>query len=450
MNEEFQYDVFLSHNGADKLAVEYLAQKLCEAGLEPFLDKWHLIPGEPWQEAIEAALDQSRTCAVFLGPNGLGPWENEEMRSALEDRVRDKARHVIPVLLPGAPDSQDHPLPRFLRRLTWVDFRKGLEDSVAFQRLVSGIKGTVPNSGNDLTQPGQKVSLVAVEQQDFLQPFLKRFNLQKEADPRFGTSDLTARLLQVQRSLKSAGYQQVQSATSAVVLLSIPSVPLKATAVTVIRTALELFQPDRWYDIGHPGRRYYAREIFPLSRHAIRTTRTEVIVEQVMSRPSRDLLIDILKATQDGVVAYATSFHVFDEFLEGPRIFRLGAICNFLWSFLCLVWELYENVSYAGDSHVCVAMVNTKDSLLGHFAKGWPEPYDRKDRDRQVGTRRDETCRDLNIRVCRDVSFATFQSKVEPRILYEVAEEIALAYNQTEPRCFDPSTGKLMEYRLHM
>jgi hypothetical protein len=54
-----RYDVFLSHASADKPAVEHLARKLREMSLEPFLDKWHLIPGEPWQEALEEALDQS-------------------------------------------------------------------------------------------------------------------------------------------------------------------------------------------------------------------------------------------------------------------------------------------------------------------------------------------------------------------------------------------------------
>ena len=33
------YDVFLSHSSADKPAVETLALKLREAGIEPFLDK---------------------------------------------------------------------------------------------------------------------------------------------------------------------------------------------------------------------------------------------------------------------------------------------------------------------------------------------------------------------------------------------------------------------------
>jgi WD40 repeat protein len=142
-----QFDVFLSHSSADKPEVEDLAHKLREVGIEPFLDKWHLIPGEPWQEALEDALDQSRTCAVFLGPGGIGAWQNEEMRSALETRVRDKSSRVIPVLLPGSFEPQTEELPRFLRRLTWVDFRKDLDDEDAFRRLVSGIRGEAPGPG---------------------------------------------------------------------------------------------------------------------------------------------------------------------------------------------------------------------------------------------------------------------------------------------------------------
>ena len=142
-----QYDVFLSHNSTDKEAVENIAQRLRqEAKLQPFLDKWHLIPGEPWQEKLEKALDQSCTCAVFLGPSGLGSWENEEMRDALDQRIRNKSFRVIPVLLPGADPKDNTTLPRFLRRLTWVDFRQGLGDTKAFHRLSCGIKGIPPEA----------------------------------------------------------------------------------------------------------------------------------------------------------------------------------------------------------------------------------------------------------------------------------------------------------------
>ena len=148
-----KFDVFLSHNGKDKPAVETLAHKLEERGFEVWLDRWNLIPGEPWQEAIEEALDECQTYAVFVGPSGIGPWENEEMRAAIEERVKDKKRRVIPVLLPGAPDNMTLKLPRFLQRTTWVDFRAGLDDEDALYRLECGIKGVAP--GKSFVSPVQ-------------------------------------------------------------------------------------------------------------------------------------------------------------------------------------------------------------------------------------------------------------------------------------------------------
>jgi hypothetical protein len=66
MAEEIRYDVFLSHNSQDKPAVEILARRLTdEASLRPFLDKWHLVPGEPWQEALEEALDIAYLCRLY-------------------------------------------------------------------------------------------------------------------------------------------------------------------------------------------------------------------------------------------------------------------------------------------------------------------------------------------------------------------------------------------------
>ena len=144
------YDVFLSHTSADKDAVEAIARRLeDEATLSTLLDKWHLIPGNPWQEELEQALDTSRTCVVFIGPHGIGPWENVEMRSALDDRVKRPGFRVIPVLLPGAVLPERGTLPRFLSSLTWVDCRSGLQDAEAFRRLVAGIRGQPPGRARE-------------------------------------------------------------------------------------------------------------------------------------------------------------------------------------------------------------------------------------------------------------------------------------------------------------
>jgi hypothetical protein len=44
-----------SHNNEDKPAIEQVAHRLRQQGIEPWLDKWNLKPGTPWQPAIEDA-----------------------------------------------------------------------------------------------------------------------------------------------------------------------------------------------------------------------------------------------------------------------------------------------------------------------------------------------------------------------------------------------------------
>ncbi|MBU0510557.1 MAG: toll/interleukin-1 receptor domain-containing protein [Chloroflexi bacterium] len=110
---DYQFDVFLFHNSKDKPAVKWLATKLeNEAKLNVFLDIWNLVPGAPWQEDLENALEASRTVAIFLGPAGISGWHNEELRNALTTRVSDRSRRIIPVLLPGTtmPEDDDIPL----------------------------------------------------------------------------------------------------------------------------------------------------------------------------------------------------------------------------------------------------------------------------------------------------------------------------------------------------
>jgi WD40 repeat protein/energy-coupling factor transporter ATP-binding protein EcfA2 len=140
------YDVFLSYNSQDKPLVEQIARWLEDsAGFSVWLDRWNLIPGDPWQEEIENALDQSGCCAVFLGPGRPGAWQNEEMRSALDQRVSQNTIRVVPVLLPGAVrPGRESKLPRFLRRLTWVKFSGDCQEPDALHRLACGIKGVTP------------------------------------------------------------------------------------------------------------------------------------------------------------------------------------------------------------------------------------------------------------------------------------------------------------------
>lgn len=138
------HDVFLSYSRGDRYAVEELALRLQENGLEVWLDTWNLIPGELWQPVIEEALASCKSCAVVIGPSGQSPWQNEEMRAAIDRRVATSDFRVIPVLLPGAERGKRGRLPAFLANVTWVEFSESLDDEGAFYRLECGVRGREP------------------------------------------------------------------------------------------------------------------------------------------------------------------------------------------------------------------------------------------------------------------------------------------------------------------
>ncbi len=119
------FDVFLSHNSRDKPLVRDLADTLIVYDLRPWLDERELVPGWPWQEALEQIITTTKTAAVLYGPAGLGPWEEPEMRACLAEFVRRKLP-VIPVLLPGAPEKPA--LPLFLQAFTCACPNRGLGD----------------------------------------------------------------------------------------------------------------------------------------------------------------------------------------------------------------------------------------------------------------------------------------------------------------------------------
>lgn len=137
---ESPFDIFLSYNSQDRAAVREIYRDLRQRGLRPWLDEEELVPGHPWQEGLEAVIGTIRAASVLIGKDGLGPWEDRELRAFLEEFVRRRVP-IIPVLLPEAPEKPE--LPIFLRAFKWVDMRPGINKS-QLDLLVWGITGIKP------------------------------------------------------------------------------------------------------------------------------------------------------------------------------------------------------------------------------------------------------------------------------------------------------------------
>ncbi|MCY7274344.1 MAG: toll/interleukin-1 receptor domain-containing protein [Phormidesmis sp. CAN_BIN44] len=180
MSENRQFDVFLCHNSNNKTEVKEVGYKLKELGLVPWLDEWELIPGRSGRRLLEAQIEQVSSVAVFVGKNGIGPWQDEEI-SAFLYQVKERNCPIIPVLLQNAPEKPN--LPPFLVDRVWVDFCQNQPDPI--EQLFWGITEYRPNEylRNKLATLLKQKNDLEIEIQDVQQKLNNVDSLRDSPDP---------------------------------------------------------------------------------------------------------------------------------------------------------------------------------------------------------------------------------------------------------------------------
>lgn len=130
------YDIFLSYNSKDRAEITKIAERMRSDGVLPWFDTSDLAPGQRWHDELEQQIRKVSAAAVFIGSNGLGPWQEMEQQAFVNESLKREFR-IIPVLLPDAPDGVQ--LPVFLAQWHAVDFRLAQPDP--FDRLLWAITG---------------------------------------------------------------------------------------------------------------------------------------------------------------------------------------------------------------------------------------------------------------------------------------------------------------------
>lgn len=145
-------DVFLAHNSLDKPMVRVISRKLQNLGIETWLDEEKIRPGCLWQDALQQAITEVRSAAIFIGMDGVGEWQPMELRGLIEQFIRRRIP-ILPVLLPGV-DNIPSDL-TFLRQYHAVFFRNDIEDELALENLYWGITGRKLNQPWDFLRRGE-------------------------------------------------------------------------------------------------------------------------------------------------------------------------------------------------------------------------------------------------------------------------------------------------------
>lgn len=151
------YDVFLSYNSKDKGTVHHVADKLKEAGLKVWFDVWELPIGTPFQRNLSQGVINSRVVVVFVGPSGIGFWQNMEVQYAVEQHA-NQGKSVITVILPCVKKVPK--LPPFLNIFPSVDFRSVQLSHADLNELIGGITGiNLQRFISHISQTGEEFSL---------------------------------------------------------------------------------------------------------------------------------------------------------------------------------------------------------------------------------------------------------------------------------------------------
>ena len=112
--------VFVSHSHADKELATKLATVLRESGVDAWLDKWEIQPGDSLvQKIFEEGLKDCAAILVLLSPDSVtSSWVRHELDVAMVKRIEGSTR-VVPVMVRPCE------VPTALRALLWVDMSAG-------------------------------------------------------------------------------------------------------------------------------------------------------------------------------------------------------------------------------------------------------------------------------------------------------------------------------------
>lgn len=123
---------FISYSHDDKNIALKLSEKLRENGIEVWIDKWEILPGDSLvQKIFEEGLSSIDAFIVIISKSSVNSaWVKQELDVALIKRIEGITR-IVPVIIDKAE------IPNAIKPLKWIDLSDDFE--TAIRELLMGI-----------------------------------------------------------------------------------------------------------------------------------------------------------------------------------------------------------------------------------------------------------------------------------------------------------------------
>ena len=189
-----KYDVFVSFNSRDSFSVALLMDRLESRGINCCREAWDAVPGKGAVSQLVEGIEASSVFIAFVGRYATGPWQDREIVTALQKRLKEGGYYIIPVFFPALPREEREKLVDFLKSPTFVTFNNHLDEKNPFERLLGAIKGELKKKEPDrefLERPDD------VLRRELENPYkgLSLF-LEKDHERFFGRQDATREIIE--------------------------------------------------------------------------------------------------------------------------------------------------------------------------------------------------------------------------------------------------------------
>ena len=132
--------VFISHAGEDNERFVFgFAEKLYAEGIEAWVDRWEMRPGDSIIDRIfEEGIAQAQAMIVVISEHSVDkPWVRAELNAGAVRRIEGLS-HLIPVVIGEVDDAQ---IPESLRNVLWIRIANLDDYDAEFSQIVDAIYG---------------------------------------------------------------------------------------------------------------------------------------------------------------------------------------------------------------------------------------------------------------------------------------------------------------------
>ena len=144
--------IFISYAREDYGIAKKLYDDLKAGGVDPWMDKFDLLPGQKWKSAVSSAIKSCQYFLLLLSSTSVSKqgFVHKEMRLAVEvlDSLPESDIFIIPARMDDCRPSHE-----ILEELQWVDlfpsYETGLKDILRVVKSGRKVEVSLPNSGDE-------------------------------------------------------------------------------------------------------------------------------------------------------------------------------------------------------------------------------------------------------------------------------------------------------------